>query len=132
MTPVKAQDKKHLKLLIQEHMDAYGNECDLNHINVSGVNNISDLFFGSSFNGDISQWDVSNVEQISHIFQDSGFEGCLREWNLHPQVEVVRPFSKFHDSVLGYVGVFNGEYEVPENHPQHHRLNESPAHSAEH
>ena len=65
-------------------------------------------------------------------FQDSGFEGCLREWNLHPQVEVVRPFSKFHDSVLGYVGVFNGEYEVPENHPQHHRLNESPAHSAEH
>ena len=72
MTPVKAQDKEHLKLLIQEHMD------------------------------------VSNVEQISHIFQDSGFEGFLREWNLYPQVEVVRPFSKFHDSMLGLLECLMG------------------------
>jgi len=50
-----AQDKIHLRQLIEKEMGQHGIDCDLNHIDVSNVTNMSDLFFESKFNGSISQ-----------------------------------------------------------------------------
>ena len=80
MTAVKARDREHLQQLIQERMAADGPTCDLNHIDVSGVTNMSNLFRQSPFNGNISQWDVSNVADMSFMFSNSDFNGDISNW----------------------------------------------------
>ena len=46
---IKARDKDHLIAIIQEHIKARGNECDLNHIDVSGIKDMSRVFEKSIF-----------------------------------------------------------------------------------
>src|SRR5690625_6743823 len=59
---------------------------DLNHWDVSNVENMRRLFFatyydGSEFNGGISSWDVSNVTQMAHKFENHNyFNGTLCSW----------------------------------------------------
>ncbi len=53
-----AQDKEHLQRLIDQEMKENGNKCDLNHLDVSNITDMLDLFKHSKFNGNISQWDV--------------------------------------------------------------------------
>jgi hypothetical protein len=39
--------------------------ADLNWIDTSEIYTMENLFYGSKFDGDISEWDVSNVESMS-------------------------------------------------------------------
>ena len=55
------KDKRELHRMIKDEIRKQGNEADLNHIDVSAIENFSSLFDHSTFNGDISKWDVSNV-----------------------------------------------------------------------
>jgi len=54
---------------------------DISQWDVSNVTNIRYLFYKSKFNGDISQWDVSNITNMSGVFYDSQFNGDISQWN---------------------------------------------------
>lgn len=41
---------------------------------------MSELFYGSEFNGDISKWNVSNVRNMYSMFEKSPLEGNEPDW----------------------------------------------------
>jgi surface protein len=77
-----ANDKEHLKKLIKAEIDSNGVRCDLNHIDVSQVTDMSDLFSHSEFNGNISDWNVSNVTKMDFMFERSKFNGDISKWDV--------------------------------------------------
>ena len=91
-----AQDKEHLKKLIEEEMTLHGNECDLNHIDTSLVKDISYLFFNSKFNGDISKWNTSNVTNMGSVFSYSIFTGDISNWDTRNVTDMAGMFFSSH------------------------------------
>lgn len=98
-----------LKNLIDKEILKNGPNCSLNHIDISKITNLTNLFAESNFDGDISEWDtsrvkymrymffnskytgkhgdisswnVSNVEDMSYMFGNSIYEGDISEWNV--------------------------------------------------
>lgn len=78
-----AQDRLHLDQLIDREIirGKDGFFCDLNHLDISRVHNLGNLFLYSDFNGDISQWDTSHVTDMSSMFRGSQFNGDISSWN---------------------------------------------------
>ena len=81
-TPIIATDKNHLEVLIYDAMQEHGSACDLNHIDVSRITDMSDLFVNTLFAGSIDQWDVSNVIDMENMFFNSRFNGYIGGWNV--------------------------------------------------
>ena len=81
MNRIKVQNKLHLEQLIEEHIQANGHACDLNHFDVSDITDMSMLFFEHRFDGDISCWDVSKVNNMYCMFYQSDFNGDISQWN---------------------------------------------------
>lgn len=74
--------KENLKQRIQDEIALHGRFCSLNHLDLTGVTDMSELFAYSSFNGDISQWDVSQVKSMSGMFKTSFFNGDISQWDV--------------------------------------------------
>ncbi len=85
--------KHHYELvrIIRNEINRNGNECSLNHIDTSKIEDMSFLFSMDynngyklhEFNGDISEWDVSNVKTMYAMFlNNKEFNNDISEWNV--------------------------------------------------
>lgn len=98
--PIVATDTAHLTQLIAQAMREHGNDCDLNHIDVSNITYMSRLFYRLPFNGDISKWDVSNVTDMDLMFSQSAFRGDISQWDVSNVNSMRGTF---------WMGMFNGD-----------------------
>ena len=96
--------KSELKAIIRHRIEEQGPKCDLNDIDVSRVTDMSDLFFSSKFNGDISQWNVSSVRNMNGMFYNSQFNGDISKWDVHNVESMLNMFneSKFNGDISGW------------------------------
>ena len=58
------ETKKELREIIDKRIKDEGIKIDLNDIDVSNITDMTGLFLGHDFNGDISEWNVSNVTSM--------------------------------------------------------------------
>ena len=120
----KVQNKDILISIIEKYIKIFGNECNLNWIDVSNVTDMSYMFYDSNFNGDISQWNVSNVTVMCEMFYASKFTGDISQWNVSNVTDMscMFMFSKFNGNIsqwnvsnvinmasMFYKSVFNGD-----------------------
>ena len=49
---------------------------------------MSFMFYGSEFNGDISNWEVGNVTGMSFMFNYSKFNGDISNWNVEKVIDM--------------------------------------------
>ena len=93
---LRPKTKEELIDLIIKEIKTNGSKCSLNHIDVSNIDDMSDLFNGmsmkneshpgyqvlSKFNGNISEWDVSNVTNMRNMFVFSKYNGDISRWDV--------------------------------------------------
>ena len=91
---LKPANKEELKKIIKNRIQTEGPECDLNDIDVSDITDMSRLFEGSLFNGDISKWDVSNVTDMSWMFSKCQFTGDISKWDVSNVTDMYAMFSE--------------------------------------
>ena len=89
--------KEELKDIIEKRIEQEGNEVDLNDIDVSEINDMSNLFEVTDFNGDISEWDVSNVTNMRYMFYKcKEFNQDISNWNVSNVKDATNIFGHCH------------------------------------
>jgi surface protein len=101
--PIKVTNKT-IKDVIKSLIKEYGNNVDLNHLDVSRVTDMSWLFNNSKFNGDISNWDVKNVINMGSMFGWSKFNQDISNWDVSNARAINYMFyeSKFNQDISNW------------------------------
>lgn len=76
------RDREHLKELVRFEMNVHGNACDLNHIDVSAIDDFSMLFASSMFQGNVARWNVGRGRSFEGMFEASHFNGDVSNWDM--------------------------------------------------
>lgn len=71
---------------------------DVTRVCTSYVSDMSELFYGSSFNQDISSWDASNVVNMRAMFYESQFNQDISSWNV-PDMSSMFSRSSFNQDI---------------------------------
>jgi surface protein len=120
MNKIIVKNKKELQKLIKKEINLHGYEVNLNHIDISQVSDLSELFSESKFNGDISQWDVSNVKSMEGMFYSSSFNGDISGWNVSNVENMIAlfSFSKFNQDLSSWTpfSLDNSSFIFGSNH----------------
>jgi len=77
---------------------------NLNWIDTSELTDMSHVFYGILFDGDISLWDTSNVVTFRNMFDYSNFNGDISMWNVHK--------SRCMDSMFANNRTFNRDISI--------------------
>ena len=98
------KSNEELKIIIGSRISKYGPKCDLNDIDTSLITDMSDLFYYSSFDGDISNWNVRNVKSMHEMFYYSNFNGDISNWDVSNVENMVGMFerSKFNGDISNW------------------------------
>ena len=93
--------KKELRDIIKQRISKEGPNCNLNDIGVNKITDMSMLFYGIDFNGDISEWDVSRVTHMNYMFEYTPFNGDISNWDTSSVREFTGMFfrSKFNNDI---------------------------------
>ena len=78
----KPKNKEWLRKVIKSAIKVYGKEVNMNWVDVSDITDMSQMFWESEFNGDISKWNVSNVTNMGHMFWRSQFNSDISQWDV--------------------------------------------------
>ena len=108
---LRPKTREELATIITAVVEKNGWECSLNHIDVSKITDMGDLFsiddacFGlGKFNGDISEWNVTNVKYMTAMFYGSQFNGDISKWNVSNVTDMEAMFfdSKFENNLSNW------------------------------
>ena len=96
--------KKELEQIIENRISKEGPNCDLNDIDISQITDMSYLFYGSKFDGDISRWDVSSVIDMIGMFDRSRFNQDISNWDVSKvkKMDFMFCFSKFNKDISNW------------------------------
>lgn len=89
-----AANRMHLDVLVLEHLNKHGMRADLNHIDVSAIQDFDMLFASKPFNGDVSLWNMSNALTMRGMFTNSAFEGDLSNWDVSKVIKMPMLFAE--------------------------------------
>ena len=92
MHGMRATSLEHLQTLIAHAIAKDGYQASLNHIDVSRIEDFSQLFMYSPFIGDISGWNVSNATSFREMFMKSVFAGDISKWDTSNVLDMSQMF----------------------------------------
>lgn len=76
------KDSTQLRRLVLQAIDGQGPACDLNHLDVSAVENFDALFMDTNFCGDVSRWNMKSANSTMRMFKGTPFNGTILSWTI--------------------------------------------------
>ena len=102
---IKVSSREQLIDIIQERIDKYGNNCDLNDLDISLVTRLNYLFYlFPEFNGNISNWNTSNITDFSFMFYKCKFNQDISNWKFNKAIFMNNMFedSEFNQDISNW------------------------------